>query len=231
MPVPPDAAPPVAPGRGTLLYWNFDEGTGNRALDTTKRTALMISASGSPWIPGASPLRFPNPAALSFDGMTTFAESVSPLSPPIQATAPKTMSLWIKPEVGNSSYHIIVTLNDGTTGASIPEVQIGYRVGQFGVWVPDESDRTLVKAPSLPAPGSWHHVAYVTDGTAHQLFIDGVISGVVTRSLRPIKLVALRVGRAPGTYTEHFRGAVDDLRIYGRALTPAEVGALARGEP
>jgi hypothetical protein len=227
----PDTAPPVTPGQGAVLYWNFDEGSGTRASDATKRTVLTISASSSPWSPGSAPLRFPNPSALSFDGMNTFAESATPLSPPIQITTAKAVSLWIKPEVGNTSYHIVITLNDGTTGAVIPELQVGYNAGQFGMWVPAESNRALVTSSSPPAPGAWHHIAYVTNGATHQLFIDGVVAGTSTRSLQPINLVAIRVGRAPGTYTQHFRGSVDDLRIYGRALTVAEVGALARGEP
>jgi len=75
-------------------------------------------------------------------------------------------------------------------------------------------------------PSGWHHVAAVREGEALRLHVDGELvaqaAGAGDFDLdndRP-----LRVGF--GEY-ELFSGLMNDLRLYGRALSRAEVGRLA----
>ncbi len=78
-----------------------------------------------------------------------------------------------------------------------------------------------------PAAGSWHHVAFVFDGTNGILYVDGARAGAtnfagvhaLNRFVTP-----LYVGGRGGQ--EYFSGAIDDIRIYGRALDSLEIRAL-----
>jgi hypothetical protein len=77
--------------------------------------------------------------------------------------------------------------------------------------------------------GQWHHVVFTRDRPSGRiaLYVDGVLAEAATGSTKaldaPPRLV---VGRAqPGG--SGFRGDVDELQFYGRALTAAEVAALA----
>ena len=73
------------------------------------------------------------------------------------------------------------------------------------------------------------HYAYTFDGTTHRLYIDGAqadSSQVAPDTAAP---TALNLGRWTGGQ-EYYTGQLDDLRIYGRALTAAEVLALANDQ-
>ena len=79
------------------------------------------------------------------------------------------------------------------------------------------------------ADGKWHHIACVreSDGTV-KIYIDGVLDKAETLPLRNVDVsLAPRIGcdtRDP--YTAKFNGLIDEVSIYGRALSPAEVQAL-----
>jgi hypothetical protein len=85
-----------------------------------------------------------------------------------------------------------------------------------------------------PAPGSWHHVAGVLDRTRETLgvYIDGKpadnrIAEHVWNALGPFT-----VGAGQDVYpgADSFDGAIDEVRTWGRALSPAEVWRLYRAE-
>ena len=75
----------------------------------------------------------------------------------------------------------------------------------------------------------WYHLAATTDGEQHTLWIDGVRVDAITDSMRFHPAQPLHIGRK-GTAERHFflKGAVDDVRIYDRVLTDANVSALYR---
>ncbi|MEV6965320.1 family 20 glycosylhydrolase [Hamadaea sp. NPDC051192] len=73
---------------------------------------------------------------------------------------------------------------------------------------------------TLPADGSWHHLAFVGDTTGTSLYVDGVFSEKL--SVR-INLPMRTIGKIGNSLT----GVVDDVIVYDRALTAAEVAALA----
>ena len=82
---------------------------------------------------------------------------------------------------------------------------------------------------------TWYHVAVTADTTSGllRLFVNGGEQDVddISRLTTKIKLQKQVVGREhDGTqYARHFCGAIDDVRIYGRALDAAEVQALCPG--
>ncbi len=75
----------------------------------------------------------------------------------------------------------------------------------------------------------WHHVACTFDGHRARIYVDGApdrespeVSGALTVTSHP-----LCVGMNPdGNY--RFSGALDEIRIYDRALSPEEIEELAR---
>ena len=75
--------------------------------------------------------------------------------------------------------------------------------------------------------GNWHHVVATYDGTSSKLYVDGslegqvAIAGTITPSTAP-----LAIGRNGIQDTDRFRGSIDDVRIYDRALSAAEVAIL-----
>ncbi|MFI6785408.1 LamG-like jellyroll fold domain-containing protein [Micromonospora sp. NPDC050276] len=85
-------------------------------------------------------------------------------------------------------------------------------------------------APMTPLPGQWHHLVGVRDASAGQLrlYVDGQLARQVdacsgTESIGPL---VIGRGRFGGNPVDYWRGALDEVHVYDRALGAAEVDAL-----
>jgi len=84
--------------------------------------------------------------------------------------------------------------------------------------------------PAVLLDGGWHHCAATFDGRVMRVYFDGK---PVAELARPGKVrlqpdVPAYIGSLQG-HGEHFDGLLDDLRIYGDALSAEEVAELYRG--
>ena len=78
------------------------------------------------------------------------------------------------------------------------------------------------------ADGNWHHVALVGDGNRQWIYVDGKNDG--EGRLNPKEDPRGSVGKIGFTATDFprppgFNGHLDEVRVYGRALSPGEVVA------
>jgi hypothetical protein len=79
--------------------------------------------------------------------------------------------------------------------------------------------------------GTWYHVAVTQSGpnSLPDLYVDGVPYPVVVDMLwgAPYRTTApLSLGRQGATDGAYFRGALDEIQIYDRALAPEEIAAI-----
>ena len=96
----------------------------------------------------------------------------------------------------------------------------------------------LVTTTAVPT-GSWHHVAAVYDGSAMTVYVDGKqqAAKAQTGTVDPSTGVPVVIGNSPSDHSRRFSGAIDEPRVYARALTPAEIantharGAAGGGDP
>jgi len=135
-----------------------------------------------------------------------------------------TLDAWVKPGAWAGSFPIVtkgrayaLQMRDANT------LEFGVTAG--GAWT--------AAAAAVPAgwTGAWHRVSGVYDGAAVRLLIDGaeVASVARTGTLDP-GLYEVNVGRnaetqQDGLQTRTGRGLVDDVRVYGTALTAAQLAA------
>jgi hypothetical protein len=90
-----------------------------------------------------------------------------------------------------------------------------------------------VLSPNVPSYNNWHYVYYdyTPSSNAMNLYIDDVFigSGIYSNDggAVPFDTTTLTLGSHPDSISGHFfSGILDDLRIYSRILTPAEITAL-----
>jgi Concanavalin A-like lectin/glucanases superfamily len=83
-------------------------------------------------------------------------------------------------------------------------------------------------------PGRWYHVVGVYDDTTStvSVYVDGVAEDVEHVTAPPAARGPLVAGAGVADYTptDAFVGDIDELRVYSRALSPAEVWELYRAE-
>jgi len=74
----------------------------------------------------------------------------------------------------------------------------------------------------VPDPDVWHHIAAVADAAGTSFYVDGALAGSITQRAQS-NVYAI------GGYqnnSQRFAEKIDDVVIYGRALSPEEVGDL-----
>lgn len=201
---------------GLVAYWRFDEGSGDTIADCTSN-ALAGKMEAGAWIAGKKG------GALSFDG--GFVSFGSPAK--LSGTGALTVMAWIreaKVDSGLTQYIVGKTSAAGVRGWRLGTEPPAFSMSTSGEGGVETTGGTVPE-------GTWVHVAAVFQpGVAVELYVDGARVVRNTNS-RSTALVAstdeLRIGtRSDGTFP--FIGAIDDVRIYDRALSEAEIAARAQ---
>ena len=200
-----------------VAYWALDEGTGVTISDGTGHGHDGTLSGEATWIEGQV-----GPAAISFHDVGNTYQKISvPNAPDLQFTAVDsyTLSTW-------ANVYDVPTRWSGVVTKS-REINPWY-----GIWISDSGNWVAGAANNLVGPTAtvgWHFVSVVQDAAAgtRSLYVDGqfAASGPAADGNGSGELW---IGGAAGT-NEYFNGAVDDVRLYSRALTPSEISALAFG--
>lgn len=198
-----------------LAYWTFDESGGPFAYDYSgnSNTGSVGFAVGN-WTNGMVH------GALFFDGQAIqVGVSNSPSLNPVNGIS---IAAWVKTANWYNTPYILAK------GMSDNQYEIFVNgSGQLEFLLAGVTNGTLVCNP--PSTNAWHHVAATYDGSQISLYIDGqlvtqqVASGLIPASTDPLVIGAQPTGSLP---TNYFHGFLDDLRIYGSAVTPAQVAQL-----
>jgi len=80
------------------------------------------------------------------------------------------------------------------------------------------------------AMSTWTHFAVTYDGAIKRLYLDGVevANGAIATPLTyDVQNMFIGCDNNSGTLVERCNGAIDELQVYNRALTPTEIQMLA----
>lgn len=212
---------PPSPVVGLVAHWPLDEGAGPLTEDVAGGYTATLS-NGAAWAPG----RFGPGVAL--DGIEGY------IAPPIIDVPGSaiTLAAWVRVTglSGRSDQHII----SKSTGSSrqgrywaLGIVRTGKRY-QLSFNLRAGGSTTTLNASSGQVPvDAWFHAAATYDGSMMRLYLDGVEVGRVAKAgaIAGSPIVPADIGRSPDG-SGHLRGAVDEVRIYSRALRADEVIAV-----
>lgn len=164
--------------------------------------------------------------ALSFDGVDDYVSIGTARMPQIERD--HTLMLWFLPKAAVDAtraeeLQALFSLRrsewSGVTLGLKNAVPVVYNV---------YSERDVVQAESAVTLDEWHHMAVVIGPKSTELFIDGVsvAKGAEPGQNRtPIEAYA---GSADG-YSQPFRGLLDEVQVYPRSYTPAQIAEVAEG--
>jgi hypothetical protein len=175
-------------------------------------------------------------AALWFDGARSAVNLGNALQP-----ARFTISAWVRPEVVDR-VQVILSKIHNLPGHWQKNLELRLEAGgRLFLHVPSGRAWEGVQGTRPLVPGQWTHVAATYDGARAQLYVDGAPDGgpLVVRyaqsqtdtwiGARPEQ--GGRDGRTPSGPTFFFFGALDDVRVWERPLSPAEVSFVSDRAP
>ena len=200
----------VSPSSSLAGQWSFDEGTGTKIGDTSGNNNNGTIA-GATWVNGKVG------KALSFDGVNDYVEI--PYNSILNPKKALTIEAWINP---------CSTAADQRILSKSPYPNNDYsmiRASNNRVLVSMKINGTVqsIYSPANSVPvGTWTHVAGTYDGTRMRLYINGAqvnsfaVCGEIGAHAEP-----LMIGK--NVTSAYFKGMVDEVSIYNKALTAAEV--------
>lgn len=170
--------------------------------------------------------------ALKLNGKTRYKVAGNPN---LEFNKPFTFAAWIKP-AGKASGAILSKMDDKAAYRGVDFWMEGGRIGTHIVNAWQSNALKVVSKPELKA-NTWQHVVLTYDGKNKAAGVKIYINGkAVPHQVQANTLSAtistaqpLRIGGR--STSSDWKGEVDDLRIYGRALAPGEVTAVAGGDP
>jgi len=227
--VPDSARPEVAnPASDIIGYWKFDEapnavtatdGSGfHNDAQVTRVGAGIVFVNGHT---GNAADMGPETAWMAASSSPSFDSIGSQL----------TMAAWVFRRPSANPVHVIVSRSQAQKSFSMEIAN-----GTLQVTLQSAMKMNRIYASRDMAPQTWVHVAVTFDGAKAQLYLDGVaaVSAVWTDPIPNPTGVPVVIGggqNAGGMVDRLLEGQIDELVIARRALTAAEIAALARGNP
>jgi len=208
-------------GSGLVSWWKFDEGSGATAVDSTGGSNGTL-LNGSTWTSGKIG------SAIQLDGVDDYVSTGNSAS--LIPSTGISISTWIYPTKS------ALYARQGIFGVFESSGAVGFGFGvEFDnpsssgiIFFHNSHDSYTVPVASLPALGQWYQIVVTADSGGYRLFING--NQVYSDShpwVAPSSNFSSSIGLWPfGTY---FGGAMDDLRIYNRAISDQEVATIYSG--
>ncbi len=223
---------------GLVSYWNMDETEGIILLDktgdhhATSNVELTVDESS---MVGTSHYFY---TSGTFTGNKAVVPNASAYSFP--ANSSFTIAYWVKfTEIDyNLENHVIISKGDyrnGTPSGAFWSSGINI-LGNINFILQDSyGNRQNLETSSTYNDGAWHMVAFVRDAASENsyLYIDGVVKSQINYNFSghftiPDDIQICNLKNTVGgnlTYSYFYRGSLDEVAIYNRALSSLEISS------
>jgi hypothetical protein len=219
---PPLLPPPTA---GLIGYWPFDEGSGNTTADRSGNNHNGALTNSPAWTTG----KVGN--ALRFDATDNLIDTDDPRvvigSEFDVSKLPFTLSAWIN-VVDFNDYRAILSKRD-SPDPSAWRFDWGFNLGSGTNYLAGKSQVSF----GAPPTNTWTHVTIVAGLTDTKFYLNGTLAQAAGPFEMGTGVTANTViggtgEKGPLGDNDPFKGMIDEVRIYDRALSIAEVEQVYR---
>ena len=206
---------------GLVSHWKLDDCSGTTATDSAGSNDGTLT-NGPTWTTGQMS------GALDFNEADNEYVTV-PNDATLQLTSALSITAWIKGDAWSSGYDVDVIVRKGESNPN--NYQLAVADGQVTLYL-DDSDGVGYRGDTVLNTGQWYHVAATWDGSEVCIYVDAILdhdppyskSGTIGTDTR-----AFYIGGRDGV--DRFDGIIDDVRLYGRALSASEIASLMSERP
>lgn len=213
--------------RGLTAYWNFDNNLTDQAASfpfaagKVADDATFVNESDAGYAAGLFGQAYSGNGVAGHAGVP-ISEDISGLK-----TGSNTVAFWFKAVGPTSEWQAAVAMGEGRAWrvarkASENPFKIGFAGGSDDIY-----STATYGSPDSPSP-DWHHVVAVTEaGVSTRLYTDGVLQATGDApTLTDNGSTEMWIGGNPQGANRSWHGTLDDVAIWNRPLTAAEVTQL-----
>jgi hypothetical protein len=232
---PHDSSPPTDAGEAgityaqevlldhPLAYWRFDDKSGTTAVDSSGNGNNGTYVGGVTL--GAQGAIVDDPGtSVTFDGLTAWMTAGDLFA--FVGTAPCSFEAWVNPVV-DTDYHNILSRSDGQGNATVGYLM--YIEPQDAAYIDfahynSASMTDIAESNTVIATGVFTHLVGVYDGSNIYIYGNGVLlDEIPTTFPTPTTTNPFIVGAQSGGTTAWFSGQIDEVAVYGSALSAARI--------
>ncbi len=208
-------------GSGLAGYWTFD-GKETPWTSATAATAIDKSGNGNTGTltnmsQTTSPTQGKIGQALSFNGTSQYVVVNSSLT-----YSSATISEWFKTK--STANSVAFSLQNSANNAN---VDLAVNNGSVGADCWNGSSAPSFFTASIYNDGKWHNAVITFVGNTNEsLYVDGRFAGSSTPNVSVAGGTYIGIARNQHDGNNYFQGSIDDVRIYNRTLSAAEIAGL-----
>jgi len=207
---------PVSRDPALVGYWKFDEGNGTSTYDASGNNNNGTLFNGPTWTTGKVG------GALSFDGVNDYVGI--PVSSSLNGLFTElTVVAWVKALGGDGNWRSVVEFGGG--GAIRAHFYYSYIQRMYANWINESGASQGLDGQNALQLGNWYHFAWIYDGVKGKMYLNGTIDGQRSVSGKLDTTLGTYIGMRQGSSLP-FNGLIDEVRIYNRALSAAEIQAI-----
>jgi hypothetical protein len=213
--VPPTSTPTSSLPTGLVAAYAFDETSGSTVADASGNNNTGTLGST---VTRTTEGRFGGALVFNGESFVTIPNSGS-----LALTSGMTLEAWVLPTASTGLEAALMKEQPGGlvyalyTSSSSSRPMVYFNTG------PSTNRHRYLSGPTTLPLNTWTHLAATYDGSTLRLYINGAqVSSQPHRGSLMTSNGALRIG-GDAVWGEYFRGMIDEVRIYNRALTPTEI--------
>jgi len=199
------------PGTGNqdfISHWKLNSNSGSTAIDSESTNNGTIT--GAQWVTGVEG------SALEFNGNSNYVSI--PNASNLNLTQEITIMAWAKTRENKTAK---IAQKGDWDGHGI--YQDNWNGWKCGIRMETNTSHSINWGDGIPMFDEWYLITMTYDGTNLKLFVNGQLknSKSVSGNLK-INNRVFSIGSDNGSQ-KFFNGSIDDVRIYGKALSQAEI--------
>ena len=208
--------------------WFLDDGSGTNVTDASGNGNTLAMTGSPSWVAGQI-----GPYSLDFSGSGQYLSVADPASGVLDFGdgADFTISGWFNRDTAAADHTIVAKKNDQTTNAGyVVWIDNNGSTDYLSAEISDGTDTySAIGTTDLSSTG-WHHFSIVwDDSNGLSIYLDGKLDGSTTSSTSSINSLANALAFTIGAESDAgvpFDGKIDNITLYGRALSTNEVSTL-----
>jgi hypothetical protein len=160
--------------------------------------------------------------ACSFNGVNAYVSLVKDLP---ATSSPFTWTAWINDPNGGDG---AIIMQGGAPGAYGNCRSLSVTGGYLQFYLYNTTGNISVTCSTAVTANTWYFVTCVYDGSTASLYVNGTLSAQSPYTYGYYPATYFYIGNDPPYSDYGYKGLVDNVRVYDRVLTPAEIVTLSQ---